>query len=294
MTAFGLMNRFAKGEDIKPFLDAVVGFRIMRVFLWTPENFWKENAWNPPSDSIVHSFLDFVKELGWYVELTLLTARHDDEQGIVNHYFRVFNSHDNLLIELVNEPDIHDKPDTAKLIVPPTNLLWTSGDYIHPEKSRGDYLVNHTPPDNEWPRKAHELMEFYNGGGPHHPSDPPHKIPIVADEVIRPDQSGFNALDYRAYFAACSLFGAGATFHSQSGKYGLPPTPEETVCMNEALTGLHIFSPNAPGGSYRRIDDNTLRTYVIGNYMVRIRPKTLIAPESGWNSLDDSGILWSR
>jgi hypothetical protein len=28
--------------------------------------------------------------------------------------------------------------------------------------------------------------------------------------------------------------------------------------------------------------------------MVRIRPETLAAPESGWNALDDDGILWTR
>lgn len=294
VTAFGLMNRFWKGGDIKPFLDAVIGFDWMRIFLWTPEEFWHENSWDIPPDSIVHAFLDTAKQFGFNVELTLLTAKRDDQfhQDIVNHYFTEFNSHENLLIELVNEPDIHDKPDTTKLVIPPTSLLWTSGDYVNPEKHRGDYFVAHIS-GIDWPRRSHELMEYYDGGGPHHPSNPSHKMPVISDESTRPDQANFGALDYRAYFGACSLFGAGATFHFESGKFGKVPSIAEAQCMKEALVGLNTFPANAPGGSYRRIDEETLRTYVIGNHMVRIRPRTLIAPELGWNMIDSDGILWS-
>jgi hypothetical protein len=54
------------------------------------------------------------------------------------------------------------------------------------------------------------------------------------------------------------------------------------------------FRPDAPFGRVStESDDNTLRTYVVGNYMVRVRPTT---PEGPVNlvrrSIDADGILW--
>jgi hypothetical protein len=100
--------------------------------------------------------------------------------------------------------------------------------------------------------------------------------------------------DFRAYFGACALFGAGATFHFEGGKFGRLPNDVEARCAAAALEGLNAFPPDAPFGAYRRVNDNTLRTYAVGQYAVRIRPTTLNFPEPGWTAIDADGILWRR
>jgi hypothetical protein len=148
----------------------------------------------------------------------------------------------------------------------------------------------------EWPRRAHDLMEFYGGGGPNAPTDPPHRFPIVADEPAKLQDVGGNRVqDWRAYFAACALLGGGATFHSESGKFARLPTDDERPLIAAALEGLTAFPADAPLGSYRRPVEHSLRTYVVGEqWMVRIRPETPEAPEPGWSALDADGILWRR
>ena len=101
--------------------------------------------------------------------------------------------------------------------------------------------------------------------------------------------------DFRAYFGTCALLGAGATFHSETGKFGLPPTDEERVLAAAALEGLNAFPANAPLANYTRPNDSSLRTYVMGNYSVRIRPTTPTHPGgSGWKRIGSSPILWQR
>ncbi len=276
VTAFGLQNRYCKGEDIQPFLNAFNGFNVLRVFYYVE---WEGTGWGIPTDECMHNFLNYVGQRGWYVEMTALTGTKpiNEAQQIVDHLFRDFGAHTNLMIELVNEPHVYDKPNTSELHVPSdTPVLWASGDYdfSHGGVMRGSYGVAHTPRDNEWPRKAHDLLEYYGGGGPGSPSDPPHHFPQVADEPERPDQAGYVATDFEAYFGVASILGAGATFHFESGKYGNPPTLQEAICAASALRALNYFPADAPLGPYQRIDENgqTLRTYKVGPYTVRVRP----------------------
>lgn len=272
VTAFGLQNRFCKGEDIQPFLNAFEGFNTLRVFYYVE---WEGTGWGAPSDECMHNFLNYTEQRGWYVEMTLLTGPKpvSEAQALVDHIFTDFGAHPNMMVELVNEPGVHDKVDPAALHVPDgTPVVWTDGLTI--AGHRGKYLTPHTPRDDEWPRKAHDLLEYWNGGGPGSPSDPAFKEPAVADEPIRPDQAGYVATDFEAYFGTSAILGAGATFHFESGKYGNPPTPQEAACALASLRGLDYFPPDAPFGPYSRIDENgqTLRTYQVGPYIVRIRP----------------------
>jgi hypothetical protein len=70
---------------------------------------------------------------------------------------------------------------------------------------------------------------------------------------------------------------------------------EEAQIAASALVGLGAFPADAPANfDYQRISDNTLRTYRMGNCMVRIRPTTLQAPQPGWTMIDSAGILWRR
>lgn len=293
VTAFGLMSRFAKGEDITPFLDAFEGFNLLRVFWYVT---WPGTGWEPADLDTIRRFLEFVGARGFYVELVLLT---DDDPVKLRAAIELVNSlrnnpPDNLVLEIGNEPKIHKDIHTELLrgICEASGFLHASGDNETPEGNFGGYLTAHTPRDGDWPRKGHDLMEYYGGGGPATSSDPPHHKPCVADEPAKlEDVGGENARDWRAYFGVCSLLGAGATFHFENGKYGLPPNDAERRMAAAALEGLDAFPPEAPLGPYSRPEDSTLRTYVVGHYMVRVRPTSLEGVVPG-TMLDKDGILW--
>jgi hypothetical protein len=296
VSAFRLLDRFARGEDIAPFLEAYRGYNLLRVWPYVPVADWGAAAWDAPAPAVAVAFLDRVARDGFYVELTLLLdddpARLEPARQLVAVLSAVRPQ--NLVIEIANEPAAHKNTDTRKLkaALDVTGFLYASGDSS--ATLFGDFATVHTGRDSEWVRRAHDLMEYWNGGGPDAPTDPAHKIPAVADEPIRPDQAGYVAGDFRAYFAACALMGAGATFHSETGKHARLPTTDEARMAAVALEALNTFPADAPLSAYRRPVENTLRTYVIGSYMVRIRPTTKDAPEPGWTALDSEGILWRR
>jgi len=108
-------------------------------------------------------------------------------------------------------------------------------------------------------------------------------------------------VDWKGYFGGCALFGAGAVFHSKTGKYCELPTPDERQMAASALMGLNAFPADATLGTYGRIDGDGLRTYkkmadsdFHGNVMVRIRPNKPEAPEPGWTPLDTDHVLYKR
>lgn len=299
VSSFKLLDRFARGEDISDVLHAYQGFNVLRVW---PYVTWPGAGWEPQSADVTRAFLARVARDGWYVEITLLTD--DDPNRLVWAKDFVLQlvaepRPPNLLLEAGNEPRTHKAIDTAALrsVLEASGVPYTSGDYEDSARMYGSYGVFHSARDGEWPRRSHDAVEYYNGGGPGAPSDPAHRMPMVADEPPKlQDVGGDRVADWLAYFASCSLMGAGATAHSETGKYGLPPTPDEAVLAAAALQGLNAFPPDAPLGPYRRIDEsgNSLRTYAIGSFMVRVRPQTKDAPEAGWRSLDDRGILFTR
>lgn len=299
VSAFRLLDHFAREENIDPFLAAYAGFNVLRVWLYV---MWANGGWwTIPNVETIKLFLAYCAARGFYVELTLLTdddpTRIPEAQQIVAALAQEPRP-TNLLIEIGNEPQTHKNINTPALRVAceTSGFLFSSGDYENSDRFFGTYLTAHTPRDDEWPRKAHDLLEYWTGGGPTGPNDPAHKVPIVADEPKRPDQAGYIATDFYAYAAACSLLGAGATFHSERGKQAEPPTADEARCRDAFLRGLTVFPSDVPGGPYRRIDEHgdTLRTYTVGSYMVRVRPQTTTAPEPGWTALDEWGICWRR
>lgn len=305
VSAFPLADLFAKGEDITPFLRYFgdLGYNVLRVWPYVPNPPWVP-GWNPPDNATFLNFIEACRNAGFYVEVTLLTdddpARVPWAQQFVE--FLVDRGMSSVVttmaFEIGNEPLTNKHIDVAALkpICERYGLVYSSGIYEDPAQSFGSYLTTHTPRDSEWPRKAHDLLEFWAGGGPEAPSNPPHKVPVVADEPIRPDQAGYAERDFYAYAATCSLLGAGATFHYEGGKFGRLPNAQEAACAEAFAAGLDVFPPDAPLGPYRRIDESgkTLRTYVVGSYMVRIRPTVPEAPEPGWAPLDAFGIAFRR
>jgi hypothetical protein len=206
-------------------------------------------------------------------------------------------------IEGRNEPQTHSQTVSTKLLKPAldaSGFVYASGNYEISANAFGPYLVAHTARDSEWPRKAHDLMDYFNGGGPHKPTDPAHKVPCIGDEpaktedVSPPKPPLTKADDWRAYFGTAALLGAGATFHSETGKWAQVPTAAEAELAKAALEGLDAFPADAPLGAYSRPNDNSLRTYVVGNYSVRIRPTTSTHPIAGFTRIGSSNILWKR
>ena len=78
----------------------------------------------------------------------------------------------------------HKQIDTEALhiVCEASGLLYPSGDYEDSSRFFGTYLTAHTPRDDEWSRKGHDLLEYHNGGGPSRPTDPAHDVPCVGDD----------------------------------------------------------------------------------------------------------------
>lgn len=298
VSAFQLLDRYAKGENIGSFLSAFKGFNLLRVW---PYVTWPGTGWEPAPHDATLSFLRTCADAGFYVELTLLT---DDDPKRIEPAKQMVSwlaarSPANLVLEIGNEPTTNKHIDTTALksTCEQSGFLFSSGDYEDSHRFFGTFLTAHTPRDSEWPRKAHDLLEYYTGGGPSAPTDPAHKVPCVADEPIRPDQAtGDREGDFRAYFGTCSILGAGGTYHYEGGKFGRVPNEDEAKYAAVSLDALNAFPADEPLKGYRRIDEgsHSLRTYVVGDSMVRIRPTTPMSPEPGWTALDSRGILWRR
>lgn len=298
VSAFKLLARWAAGENIQPFLDAYRGFNLLRV--WPYVEWGAGKSWDITDAATINAFLADMNRRGWYVEFTLLTddapARLAWAQGLVPQ----LDAHPGLLLEGGNEPLTHKTIDTPALksVLAASGFLYASGDYEDSDRFYGTYGVTHTARTTDWPRRGHDLMEFYGGGGPNTPQDPAHKNPWVGDEPAKLQDVPVVAADWRAYFGTCAILGAGATFHCETGKYADVPTADEARMAAAALEGLDAFAADAPNGPYRRIEEpgqsSEARTYVVGNCMVRCQQKGTSAPEPGWTPIDRDGVLWRR
>jgi hypothetical protein len=315
LSAFPWCDRFARGDNLDPLLDPFEGYNLLRVWDYVT---WPDTGWSPQPPDVWLWFLDVVAARGFYVELTLMTDDLPERYAPAAHLVDVLAAHQvpNVVIEIGNEPHTHKTIDVERLraTCEASGFQYASGlNDVPADEWFGTYLTAHTPRDAEWPRKCHDLLEYYNGGGPSAPTDPAHPYPGLADEPLQPERPAphdsalayqhgdldLTGQDYRAYFAGCVVMGGGATFHWEGGKFGLPPTEVERHCAQEALAGLSAFAPGISNHGYRRIDEQgrTSRTYIDGSpgtSMVRIRPTTLAAPEPGWTALDGDGILWRR
>lgn len=308
VSAFALLDRFAKGQDISDTLSAYQGYNLLRVWPYVPAKDWGAAAWDAPAPDVVVAFLTRVEQAGFYVEITLLL---DDDPARIEPAKRLIAAlaaahPNNLVLEASNEPITHKAINTAALkdSLAASGFLYSSGDYEDVRRWYGRYAGVHTKRQKDWPRYSHDLWEWFNGAGPEFSWAGAH-APIVADEPPKPNDipQGMTEADVLAYFGGASVLGAGATWHCETGKFGKPPVGGEITLAAAALRALTAFPADAARGPYRRIVEpgnekggptETSRTYVVGNFMVRSQQVTKDAPEAGWTALEPSGVLWKR
>jgi hypothetical protein len=310
-TSFKLLNLFESNVDIQPILNEYSGYNSVRIFCYTPKKDWGNEAWDFPSNLVTLDFLRRMEDRGMDVELTLITdddtSKIDKAKSLIDYLSK--NPVNNLILEAVNEPYVHnpnDKidPNELKNALSNSPYIYSSGVYTDNKKFYGKIWTRHSPRSSDWWRKGgHELMEAWNGGGPNFSDEPALRMPGIQDEPIKPSDTGFTSSDFYEYAASCGLMGAGATFHSESGKYSRPLSQEEISCKDKFLEGLNMYPLDAANGSYRKIEEpgnepggptETSRTYVVGNYAIRIHQRGFEFPEDGWTSMDNTGVCWKR
>lgn len=305
-SSFNLLDKYSKGIDINPILNQYSTANLARVFLYTPVKDWGSSAWDIPSSEATIDFCHHMSDKGYQVGLTLATDNDNSKINQIKNLVNSLKGNDiiNLQLEAVNEPYVKgddDKidPSEFKNLLSNSGFLFTSGIYNDNKRFWGQFWLDHSSRDSEWFRKGgHNLKDAWDGSGPNFPDEPKLHIPGAEDEPVKPSDIGFDTLGLYAYAASCGLMGAGATFHSESGKLSLLLSPQEEACKNMFFAGLDMFPLDSADGVYRRIDEvgapEYARTYVVGNNSIRIKQVTSNHPESGWKNLDDYGICWTR
>lgn len=306
VTAFKLLDNFVRGEDIDGFLGAYAGYNVVRIFPYVqnspgtaPGKGWPVE-WEPPSPTDTRRFLAHLASKGWYAEICLLTddnpARLTWAQGFVPAVGTVTN----LLWEGGNEPTTHKNINTVALksVLAASGCMYASGNYEDSHKWYGTYGTWHSKRTADFPRYSHDALEYYHGGGPHNLTEPACPVPWIGDEPGKLEDVGTSARDWRALYGGYALFGGGATFHSENGKYGRLPSQTEATLAKVALDALNQFPGDAAYGGYRRIVETNQphdsRTYVIGNRAVRCQQNGTAFPEPGWTALDSVGVLFRK
>lgn len=297
VTAFKLCNLYEQGQSINSFLSAFSGYNILRIFLYTPKSIWGDNSWDLPSSDKLIEFCNYVGSKGFYVEVCCITDNDALKVSQVKNLISSLNSAslNNIFLEAVNEPFIHDKIDPAELknALSATNYLYTSGVYQYEflNKFYGKYSVNHSDRNAEWPRKAKDSEDLFQTL----------HCPVIEDEPIAPESAAFNELDFYTYAALSSLMGSGATFHFHANSQNMPDD-NVLACSKAFLEGLNVYSLDAQLRDYEhlrdleKVDSNgtpttCLRAFRKGNYAIIIRNKSVDIPSS-WVALDDKKVAF--
>lgn len=307
-SSFKAIDFYSKGEDIRSVFNQYEGYNSPRIFLYTNPDSWHNDAWDIPSNDAISSFINEFKN--YFIKLILCT---DGDYSKLNrikevvYYLKPFKF-PNLFLEAVNEPyveyngNLYGKidPNEFRNILAGSGYLYSSGVYANNHRFYGNVWLDHSSRNVPgWADKGgHNLKEAFNGGGPNDPSEPALKIPGIEDEPIRPDQCNYDFIGFYSYAASLKLFGGSGIFHSTPGKLCKLLGLDDIICKDYFLKGLNIFPDGIGYGSYNRIIEpgqtEYARTYVVGDYSIRIDQVGKDHPENGWKSLDEFGICWSR
>jgi hypothetical protein len=265
-TDFNLFNRFLDGQDITPILRqrAAAGFNLLRV--WTDFDVCADAkcpehqpigrlipAARPDYYKRLSDFLDLCARNGFYVELTAFTGRPDSDDGKIAHWDRLVAavaSAPSVLLELINEHDVHHKPlPYDRLRRPPVPILASHGSGGaggEPRLPIWNYVTYHPGFGADWLRKAIEegiqAADRFN-------------VPVLLNETTRfPDHD--KSLDHAFDVArACALALAGCAFHSVAGKNSRLWEGQELALAREWARGARSVSLDCQSGELRQRDD---------------------------------------
>lgn len=265
-TDFNLFNRFLEGEDITPILRqrADAGFNLLRV--WTDFDVCSDGTCpdhqpigrlvpreHPDYYKRLPDFLDLCAQHGLYVELTAFTGRPQLDAAKIAHWDHLIEAvapQTNVLLELINEHDAHDKPlPYDRLHRPPAPIVashGSGGSGSAPKLPVWTYVTYHPGFGADWMRKTiqegTQAAEQFN-------------VPVLVNEATRfPDRD--KSLEH-AYDVGrgCALALAGCAFHSVSGKNSRLWKGHELDLAREFARGGHSVPTTCQRGKLRQFDD---------------------------------------
>lgn len=255
-------------------------------------------------------FLDAIGRHGLAVEWTMFADMQTDPLktlDVQGHYHQVCEllaGRPGIVIEVCNEP-FKNGLDPLAVYTPYNEVLQALGlyDIQNSQLPHAEYLTDHTPRDDEWPRKAKDILELTRG--PSGPDFTPLQIPGICDEpmgigVPQGGRRSMNKSDMASYHALAALFGSGSTIHGDFGLQGRLPNPAEQEVVNAITETWTKVPPAAQTWTYTAghfadcpLVNNGLRTYgmVRDNtaVMVRVRPTEPPVAQHGWTILSQEG-----
>ncbi len=258
-TMFLLLERQMNGEDITPQIDWMVGkgVNVARVFVagvpWPGHDWLYERpAWRRN--------LSILRETLWAsgirLEATVCTDRGDEVRRwtpILQDVYDTMSLFD--FVEWINEPWVQGD-----------GLTWASINRRDVLSAYGlqppfgdtgvvrmlDYGTVHLPRDlDHYPRNSKDLKELQISNGRPWVSDEPLGIADYDKEGAGARTT--NRMAVAGHFGIASLFGGGATIHSQCGLEGRRPSASEpiTEALAQTISDIWQFIPtDAPTGDY--------------------------------------------
>ena len=204
-------------RDTPPNTIRVLGMVNSFAHLWPQEHADYYSQLRPFVDHLWSAFRVRV-EFVIFADAGVVMPDRAQEDRHADAVLAAFEDAPNVFLEVANEPSQHTNlpGGDAEAFrhyqrLKGRGLLIATG--AGDGSNAGDYVTVHTPRDNEWPRKAKDLLDL---------RDAVHR-PVVGDEpigfaeVARPGSRATSAGDAASYAAAAALLGAGSTFHSDSG-----------------------------------------------------------------------------
>jgi hypothetical protein len=276
VTAFTLLQRVSRGEDIGPYLDdrRDAGANLLRV-LSTMKNI----ADFPPTaytDGHIGALLAAAHARGLRVELVALADATDwplaKQRAHVQRIVDAVAAAGALDVVEVSNEAFKNSAQPREIMPGVTRragVLMASGgdgptcDNLSPFVL--DYITFHPERKDEWPRTAKDELELRDGfgcgkdendlerpgyGGAHVPvvADEP----MGADEIDQPGKRSNVAEDFYWFGATSALLGAGGTFHSTAGITTTSPGEKTAAAERAFFAGMSSVPIDAQLRQYSR------------------------------------------
>jgi hypothetical protein len=246
VTDFKLLKKFIDGEDIAPILEQRidVGANGVRV-LGMAQGLFELNPFTTPGyyDKLAE-FATFLESHGLYVEYVALADAQrftlGQQRTHMNWVLSALHEHENVFIELANE-FAKNGVDPAQFNRLPMTNLQSRGSGLSdepPASPAWDYSTFHPRRNWKWPFTcAATINELYEYPGL---KDAPIVVnePIGAADADQEGRRSCNPVLFEKMALECKLWGAGATFHSESGLQSELWTPRQEECAAAFFRGL--------------------------------------------------------